>query len=154
MKMLDHPARLVRVLFFAAAVILPADGFGAGETVSVTVNGLRNVKGHLLASLFSKADGFPARPELAMQALTLNITGRMARVTFTNVPPGVYAVAVCHDENSDGRMNSRFFGRPKEGYGLYRPTDIQSGPPRFKGSEFAVGTNRIAVDVEMIYPVD
>jgi uncharacterized protein (DUF2141 family) len=33
-----------------------------------------------------------------------------AQTVFDNLPAGVYAVAVCHDENSNGKLDRGMFG--------------------------------------------
>ena len=60
-------------------------------------------------------------------------------VQFTNVQPGRYAIALFHDENSNGRMDTTMFV-PREGFGFSRDAPLQMGPPRFGAAAFDVGT--------------
>ena len=43
-------------------------------------------------------------------------------LSFRDVPFGEYAIWICHDENSDGKLGTNFLGMPNEGVGV-------SGPP-------------------------
>jgi uncharacterized protein (DUF2141 family) len=37
---------------------------------------------------------------------------------FSDIKPGNYAIAVIHDENRNGELDTNMFGIPKEGYGF------------------------------------
>jgi uncharacterized protein (DUF2141 family) len=41
-----------------------------------------------------------------------------ARCDFGDIPPGTYAIAVIHDENSHGKLDTNRLGVPTEGYGF------------------------------------
>lgn len=53
-------------------------------------------------------------------------------VTFENVPPGVYAFAVIHDENSNHKLDKNFIGVPKEGFGFANNPKVNLSAPSFK----------------------
>ena len=40
------------------------------------------------------------------------------RFTFSDLPAGVYAVQVMHDENDNNQLDANFLGIPSEGYGF------------------------------------
>ncbi|MBK7290922.1 MAG: DUF2141 domain-containing protein [Chitinophagaceae bacterium] len=42
------------------------------------------------------------------------------------------SIAILHDENDDGKMNSNFLGLPKEGYGFSNNVMGNFGPPLFQ----------------------
>jgi uncharacterized protein (DUF2141 family) len=48
----------------------------------------------------------------------VRITGAQATCNFEGVPPGQYAVAVFHDENGNGKMDTNFIGHAARGCGL------------------------------------
>jgi uncharacterized protein (DUF2141 family) len=52
-------------------------------------------------------------------------------ITFANVAPGRYAVALFHDENANGRLD-KVLMVPKEGFGFSRDAPVRFGPPRFR----------------------
>jgi uncharacterized protein (DUF2141 family) len=41
-----------------------------------------------------------------------------ASFEFSDIKPGKYAIAVIHDENCNGKLDTNMFGIPKEGYGF------------------------------------
>jgi uncharacterized protein (DUF2141 family) len=38
------------------------------------------------------------------------------RFEFSDIKPGNYAIAVIHDENRNGELDTNMFGIPKEGW--------------------------------------
>jgi uncharacterized protein (DUF2141 family) len=135
----------VALWLFTATVILAAD-------LSVNITGFRHDQGLCLVSLFSSAGGFPSEHESAMQSRIMKAAVAGLTVTFTNLPPGKYALSVCHDENGNGKMDSRSLGRPAEGYALFLPQESRLGPPRFNRSVFEAGTNDLTIAVKLEYP--
>lgn len=116
----------------AAASEPPA---GRLEVVTKT----RNERGLLGCALFASARGFPGKPKLALLRTRVAIPkgGAVSR-RFEGVKPGTYAVAIHHDENSNGRVDTNWVGVPKEGYGASR--DAKPGafsPPKFQDAKFA-----------------
>jgi len=101
--------------------------------VHVKVIGLRNSNGSCRLLLFESEKGFPDSPDGAVAARSGTIHGQAASVTFT-VRPGRYAVAILHDENTNGIMDKTWYGKPKEGFGVSNNPRIGSGPPGFEES--------------------
>jgi len=125
----------------------------AGD-LSVHIKGLKTQKGQVLLSLFADAEGFPSDFRNALRAHKVEIHTNSVLIVITNVPPGTYALAVCHDENSDDQMNRRAFGPPKEGYAVFKPQKARFGPPKFENSAFDVSTNDLDIEITLTYPGD
>lgn len=109
----------------------------ADAGIKVTIANLRNNKGHVLVSLFNNSPGFPDKPERAVRKVQLTISNYTASASFTGLPAGNYAVAILHDENDDLKMNTNFFGIPKEGYGFSNNVMGTFGPPSFNRAGFS-----------------
>jgi uncharacterized protein (DUF2141 family) len=120
--------------------LLPAASLGAEPPafdVSLTVNGLRSSHGQVLACLTALPSAYPdcsKDPNARKRAVPASPT---VKVDFGAVPAGVYAIAVVHDENGNGRMDKRL-GLPTEGYGFSRDAPIRFGPPSFHSAQFTV----------------
>ena len=71
----------------------------------VNVNGVRNGHGEVRFGLYNNPQTFPTGIKLRGQEEAAN-KGAVQTI-FRNLPPGTYAVAVHHDENSDKKMNLR-----------------------------------------------
>jgi uncharacterized protein (DUF2141 family) len=104
--------------------------------LQVELTGLRNDKGHVLASLYNSAAGYPDDPGKAFRNQKILIRNRKALLTFSSIPAGTYALAILHDENDDLKMNTNWIGLPKEGYGFSNNVMGTFGPPSFTKASF------------------
>jgi uncharacterized protein (DUF2141 family) len=132
-------------LAFAAAAGLLAGLAAAPATAAdlqVDVAGLRNADGLLRAAVCPE-DTF-TRPDCPHFGVAPATEGR---VTVRDVPPGVYAVQVFHDENGNGDLDRRGF-RPFEGLGFSNDAPMRMGPPRFRDAAVRVtGDGRLTVNM-------
>lgn len=65
--------------------------------------------------------------------------------------PGTYALAVYHDENSNGKIDRTALGLPAEGYGFSNNPTIWFGPPSFRAVRFTVPRSGMHVGIRMKY---
>ncbi|MDP4624217.1 MAG: DUF2141 domain-containing protein [Akkermansiaceae bacterium] len=100
------------LLFLALAVTVMA------EPVKVTITGIRNDKGQVAALVYKAEKGFPDQRGDAYKVVSLPAKKGSVTLTMKGLEPGKYAIAVIHDENSDGAMETNFIGLPKEGVGV------------------------------------
>jgi uncharacterized protein (DUF2141 family) len=133
----------------AAGSATPAAIAKPSATLIVEVEGLKDDKGKLHASLYASEEGFPTKPEKALRHVDVPIVAGKARVVFEGLPPGGYAVAAYHDENGDGKLDTGFLGIPTEGLASSNDAKGFMGPPSFEKArvEVAPGENRIVVHV-------
>jgi uncharacterized protein (DUF2141 family) len=110
--------------------------------IKIVVDNLRSNAGHVLISLYNSDEGYPDTPDKAVRKGKLIIKDNKAWIKFTGLPAGNYAVAILHDENDDQKMNTNFFGLPKEGYGFSNNVMGTFGPPSFEKASFSYTTNR------------
>jgi uncharacterized protein (DUF2141 family) len=69
-----------------------------------------------------------------------------------NLPrPGVYALAVYHDANSNGKFDRTALGLPAEGYGFSNNPAIWFGPPSFNAVKFTVARSGLRTGIRMKY---
>jgi uncharacterized protein (DUF2141 family) len=80
---------------------------------------ISNRKGTVDCALFASPAGF-SREFLhsAQNVIVIKIRNTAARCDFEAIPPGTYALAVIHDENSNGKLDTDLLGIPTEGYGF------------------------------------
>ena len=76
----------------------------------------------------------------------------IAKVPFTNLPPGSYAANVLHDENKNGKIDKKFMlPIPKEGVGFSNYESIGlSNKPKFSKASFLVKSDMKKV-IKIIY---
>jgi len=121
-----------------------------GVALTVRVSGLNNDRGRVAVALFASADAFPDQKRALAGQLTRIQNGK-ASVRFANVRPGVYAVAVLHDENENSKMDFNFLGMPLEGYGFSNDASAMFGPPSFDAASFKLAARDSFVPVKVRY---
>jgi uncharacterized protein (DUF2141 family) len=103
--------------------------------LTVRVTKVRSQKGSVVCRLFSTGEGFPGHGKQVV-AQTVAISGDTAVCVFAAVQAGTYAVAVFHDENGNGKLDTNFLGIPKEGVGVSNNVRPVLGPPSWSASKF------------------
>jgi len=134
---------------FAAPSIVHADDPAVGR-IEVLIDNVRSADGVVGVALFNAKKGFPDKNALAFQGRSIPANSR-CEVVFENVPYGVYAVSVLHDENGNGKMDKGLFGIPKEGFGTSNNPETKMGPPSFSDSRFDLASKELTLNIGMKY---
>ncbi|MFM7408491.1 MAG: DUF2141 domain-containing protein [Cuspidothrix sp.] len=112
------------------------------SNLRVEIDGLKNKKGQICLSIFSRRQGFPDNAKNALKSKCIKITETPQKVIFSNLKTGNYAVAVIHDANGDGNLNTNAFGIPTEAFGFSNNPLILTKAPTFNESAvLVVGSN-------------
>jgi uncharacterized protein (DUF2141 family) len=122
-----------------------------GGLLSVMITNFKNDKGSVVVALYSNAEGFPKSPEKAYRVLTLQIVNKQAVADFGNLPPGEYGVSVYHDENGNKKMDTNFFGIPKEGVGNSNNAKGHFGPPKYSDAKFEFNGDKQTITIKIVY---
>ncbi len=83
-------------------------------------------------------------------ARRLAVPADQPRIAFDDLPAGDYAIALIHDENGDGKLDTRL-GIPCEGIGFSRNPRLLFGPPRFAAARFAVADQAVVETIKVKY---
>lgn len=128
--------RFVHVLLAAAAAAaLMAAMPARALDLTVEVSGARSDKGFVAAALYNEVAGW-----MTQSFRTERVTaGASVRVVFRDLPAGRYALAVIHDENGNGKLDSNLMGMPTEAYGFSRGARATLGPPKFEDAALDIG---------------
>ena len=110
-------------------------------TITVVIKNFRNDRGEIRVAIFNSKEGFPGNSKLSYKKVTATIKNRKAEVIFTDIPFGVYAIGVFHDENMNGEMDSNLLKIPKEGYGASNDARERFGPPKFEDAKFELNAD-------------
>jgi len=131
------------------AVEPTASGVG---TLVVQIAGLRSAAGQASVSLFAGAEGFPQDTTAVVKSAMVQLThGEELAVRFENVGYGDYAIAVLHDENGNGVMDTGFLGIPSEGFGFSNNPRPGFGAPSFETCKFRLDQPDVTLRLEMRY---
>ncbi len=121
----------------------------AGATLDLSIADARNTRGVIRLCLTANPRHFPDCSGDSA-ARTLSIPASQTSARFAGLHAGTYAIALIHDENSNGRMDMTLV-MPREGFGFSRNPRIGMGPPRFAAASFAVGEAPVRQDVRIRY---
>lgn len=133
------------LLLMANSPPLPSEGI-----VDVQFMGLRSQKGMVRGCLTRNPEYFPHCEKDAASFKASVSPGPDARLRFTGVPSGDYALTVLHDENENFRADM-VLGMPREGFGFSENPRIKFGPPKFDAARFHVGSGVVTKKVVMKY---
>ncbi len=114
--------------------------------LKMTLTGFKNEKGVVRVAVFSDNGAFYKRTEDAAAQLTLTVA-QARSFTVPRLNPGTYAVAVIHDENNNGKLDTNFLGMPKEGYAFSNSTGIM--PPDFEKAKFVVTAPQTSIAIKI-----
>ncbi len=137
MKQIVHAA--LAMLAFANAAAAPPNAYTSA--VEVRVSNVRDARGRIHVELCPQ-------PLFLGDCTLVSETPAHAgttTVTVINVPPGVYAAQVYHDENMNGKVDRGLFGIPREGVGFSNDAKLYRKGPHFDEAQF-----RVARPVERI----
>ncbi|BAY19028.1 hypothetical protein NIES2109_51620 [Nostoc sp. HK-01] len=124
-------------------------------TLTIAVNNIRHQKGDICFRIYAGEKGFPMSNKSEVQSGCTKITGTSVIKKFPGLKHGTYAVAIVDDQNGDRKLNTDFFGIPKEGFGISKnPTvSVQTGTPKFRDASFLVNKNT-SINIVMKYSLD
>jgi uncharacterized protein (DUF2141 family) len=88
--------------------------------------------------MYNQANGFPDAPQLAYSKRVAKAQRDAVTLEWNSIPLGTYAIAVLHDENGDGKMNTNLLGIPSEGFGFSNNKLGIAGPPSFQRASFEI----------------
>ncbi len=111
------------------------------ETVTLTIEilGMKSNKGSVLVALYKNKEDFLKK---RFRGDVAKIKNKKAITVFKSLVPGIYAVSLFHDENNNQKMDTNFFGIPKEPYGTSNDAKGFMGPPKYEDAKFTITKNK------------
>lgn len=118
------------------------------HSLKVQVSGLKPLKGDLYLSLHSRPEFFN-EPDSAQLKRKITVLTEAVTITLPKIPAGRYALAIYHDENMNGVLDTNEKGLPLEGYG-FSTKNKTLGKPKFEQAAFDF-PQTASVAVQMMY---
>ncbi len=103
-------------------------------TIQLQIDNIESDKGQMLIGLYDSEDNWLSKIYVGKVA---KITEGSAEITFENVPLGVYAISVFHDEDNNGKLKT-FLGIPTESTGSSNNAPARFGPPKWEDAKFTL----------------
>lgn len=108
-------------------------------SITVSVENINSNKGKMFLALYNSEGNFLDK---SYKGAKSKIENKTCTFTFKDIPEGNYAVSIFHDENDNGKMDTNFFGIPKEDYGCSNGAKGFMGPPKWKDAKFELQKNK------------
>lgn len=113
---------------FLTGVLLQAQ-----NTINVEMSGFESNNGKASIGLFNEEETFLREANWKRFS---EINNYKATATFTDIPDGIYAVSVYHDENDNEKLDLIMGMIPKEDTGTSNNPKVTMGPPKWEESIF------------------
>ena len=143
--------RSILFIFAFCPLYLFAQNSHSDNLIHVVISGLHSDRGQVVCSLYSSAEGFPKDAAKALARTQSRISSRQATCEFKNLSPGTYAVSVFHDENSNGKLDTKLLGIPREGVGASNDAKGRFGPPKFSAAAFQFTGGNKELTIKIVY---
>lgn len=125
----------MRNLFFILFLlsVMPLASF-CQFTLKIEITKLQSNDGQVLLE-FSNENGEK------MRGITQNIADNKCMIVVDNLKPGKYAFKYFHDKNKNEKLDLKWMGIPKEGFGFSNNAKGTFGPPSFEKTIFVIVEN-------------
>lgn len=117
--------------------------------INVSIPNIKSTKGVIEIGIFDTSEKFP-KVGMTCRTARFKINSQTETFTIENIREGEYAVAIYHDENSDGVCNCNFLGIPLEGYGFSNNVKPVFRAPAFEDCKISVPENS-NITIRLIY---
>lgn len=109
-------------------------------SLTIHIDGVKSQDGHFYVALYDHEDTF-RKEEMVFRELILPLNEFNGTLVFEDMPEGDYAVALFHDVNANGKLDTKFLGIPKEPYGFSNNPKITFKAPSFSKCKFHINEN-------------
>jgi len=102
---------------------------------TLVVDGLTQQKGALRIAIFNSEYDYPDAPSVAE---IIRVEDTRVEWRVNNLAYGNYAIAVYHDANENGELDTNFLGIPTERYGFSNGARGKFGPATWDQAKFSI----------------
>ena len=110
------------------------------QTLLIVVDGVDGIKGNLMVGLYNSAGSHMKETAYAFKVA---VTESIMEIKVDDIKDGEYSIAVYHDVNDNGKMDSGLFGIPTEKYGFSNNAKGFMGAPSFENSRIGFPEQKV-----------
>lgn len=127
-------------------------GHASDTWVNVAVEDVRNGNGLVAVTLYADdASRFLAHHG-SLYVGRVEAHPGTTRVCLFVPKPGVYGIAVYHDENANRKIDRSALGLPREGFGFSNDPSTLAGIPSFRSVRLAIPRTGLTTHIHLRYP--
>jgi uncharacterized protein (DUF2141 family) len=135
------------IIVIATVIYFGFNSNAAAANISVEVKNIASSQGDIYAQLCDKSN--------FLKKCIYNIIAKAKEgeivVEFKNIPTGIFAVSIFHDENGNKNFDVDAIGIPTEGFGVSRDARGFRGPPKFEDAAFEVKPGNGKISITLSY---
>lgn len=147
MKRREEPMSLSKAIAHAAVLPLVMTIPAMAAPVEVRIVDLPSDEGSVFIMLCTK-EAYENKGKGCMRAKVAP-SGLAAHHVFEDVAPGDYIIQAVHDQNANGKVDTKWYGAPKEAYGMSTNPEPRRGRPKFEDGVFTLGEEPLSLEIVM-----
>lgn len=147
-------AGLLSTALPAAAQAAPAGCTGppSATWINVVLEGMRSGHGQAAVTLYADNSRKFLVKHGSLYVGRSQATAGTTRTCIFLPAPGIYALAIYHDENGNQSFDRNAIGLPAEGYGFSNNPATLVGLPSFRSVRLAIPRSGMTTRIQMKYP--
>lgn len=118
------------------------------STFKLVIDAIPEVKGEVRIAIFDSREKYDSKED-PLQAVVLSVDEKSVRWSDHSLPHGEYAIAVYHDENTNGELDTNMLGIPKEAYGFSNNARGRFGPASWEDASFTVDGEETEINISL-----
>jgi uncharacterized protein (DUF2141 family) len=119
--------------------------------IEVRVDAVRSAAGSIVAVLYGDNPADFLKKGKRLDKVFEPAQEGLVSVCLTAPTPGMYAVAIYHDENGNEKFDKTWMGLPDEGYGISNNPKIFLSAPAFDEAKFEALYGPTVIDIVVGY---
>lgn len=139
------------ILLLAAFSFLGKNEFTSAsqQVLSLNIKDIKEAKGSLRIAVFNHEEDFlNAEKAVFAKIIAVKDTANH-QLTIENLKAGEYAVAIFHDKNDNGRLDTNWLGIPTEPYAFSNDAGKKWRKPSFEDAKITLDENGIIVELRL-----
>jgi uncharacterized protein (DUF2141 family) len=123
----------------------------SAQTADLNVN-ISNIKpytGNIMIAIFNSKETYFEMDKM-LAGYEISVDSSSVSCTFSDLPIGIYAITIYHDQDSNGEMNRNWLGMPTEGYAFSNNFASSIRPASFDDASFKLKTDA-TLEIRMNY---
>jgi uncharacterized protein (DUF2141 family) len=137
---------MFRPMLLSATILAALSAHSEAAELTVRIDGAAPASGQVLVSLFNGAGAWMNGPT-ASRTLAVNASGSAS--TSIEADAGTYAIALIHDANANGKLDTNALGIPKEAFGFSSGARARFGPPSFDNASFVLPATGLTLNIRL-----
>mgnify|MGYP002622494072 FL=1 len=136
---------MLRSTVLTAAIVAGLTTETRAADLDVTIGGATPATGQILLSVFDSADDWMQSPAARR---TNAITGS-GTAAASDLPPGRYGIAIIHDANGNGVLDTGPLRIPREAFAFSNGARARFGPPSFDRAAFTLPPEGLSLHIPL-----